>query len=64
MWWVPIVVAVIGGPLMWGLARFDRRNTQQHAANMAVLHEIGKDVKEVKGELKDHIYWHLGKDDK
>jgi hypothetical protein len=64
MWWVPIVVAVIGGPLMWGLAKFDRRNTQQHAANMTVLHEIREDVKEVKGELKDHIYWHLGKDDK
>jgi cytochrome c-type biogenesis protein CcmH/NrfF len=64
MWWVPIVVAVIGGPLMWGLTKFDKRNTQQHAANMTVLHEIREDVKEVKGELKDHIYWHLGKDDK
>ena len=49
---------------MWGLSRFDKRNTYQHAKNMEVLHEIREDVREVKGELKDHIYWHLGKDDK
>lgn len=60
-WWVPIVVAFIGGPLMWGLSRFDKRNTEQHQQNMEVLQEIREDVREVKGELKDHIYWHLGK---
>lgn len=61
-WWVPVIVAIIGGPLMWGLNRFDKRNTEQHSQNMVVLNEIREDVKEVKDELKDHIHWHLGKD--
>ncbi len=47
---------------MWLLSKFDKRNTEQHAANMTVLQEIREDVKEVKGELKDHIHWHLGKE--
>jgi cytochrome c-type biogenesis protein CcmH/NrfF len=34
MWVVPVVVALIGGPMMWLLTRFDRRNTEQHGANM------------------------------
>lgn len=35
-----IVVALIGGPVMWLLARLDRRNTQQHAENGEVLDRI------------------------
>lgn len=62
MWWVPIVVAVIAGPLMWALSRFDKRNTEQHAQNLGVLNEIKQDVREVKTEIRDHIHWHLGKD--
>ena len=47
---------------MWGLSRFDKRNTHQHEQNMIVLREIKEDVKEVKQEVKEHIHWHLGKD--
>lgn len=64
-WLVPIIVAVIGGPLMWGLHRFDRRNTTQHAQNLDVLNEIKSDVKDirqdvknVRGDLYDHIVSH------
>lgn len=32
-----IIVALIGGPLMWALHRFDRRNTSQHSQNMEAL---------------------------
>lgn len=57
--YVPILVALIGGPVMWLLARFDRRNSDQHANNMSVLHEIKEDVREVRNDLKSHIDWHL-----
>lgn len=58
-WWVPIVVAVIGGPLMWGLAKFDRRNTQQHAENQKVLLRIEGKVDHIDTRLDDHIDYHL-----
>lgn len=57
--YVPILVALIGGPVMWLLARFDRRNSDQHANNMNVLNEIKEDVREVRNDLKSHIDWHL-----
>lgn len=35
-----IAVALIGGPIMWFLARFDRRNTSQHEQNHTSLTRI------------------------
>lgn len=35
-----ISVAVIGGPVMWVLHRFDRRNTTQHQENFNALERI------------------------
>lgn len=35
-----IAVAVIGGPVMWLLARLDRNNSHQHAQNGQVLDRI------------------------
>lgn len=62
-WWVPIVVALIGSPLMWFLRRFDKRNTEQHGNNMAVLERIEKKVDHIDGRVDEHIHWHLrGKD--
>lgn len=58
-WWVPIVVAVIGGPLMWGLAKFDKRNTQQHAENQRVLLRIEGKVDHIDNRLDEHIDYHL-----
>lgn len=57
--WVPVIVALIGGPLMWALSRFDRRNTDQHNRNMEVLERIEEKVDSVRGDLHDHISWHL-----
>lgn len=59
MWWVPIAVALIGGPMMWGLHRFDRRNTEQHGENLRVLNRIEKKVDHIDGRLDDHIDYHL-----
>lgn len=70
-WWVPIAVAVIGGPLMLLLSRFDRRNTEQHDRNMEALQKIGRSVEKV-GDKVDrlddridrHIEWHATEDGK
>lgn len=63
MWWVPIVVAVIGGPLMWGLHRFDKRNTEQHGQNMRVLKTIERKVDKIDDRLHGHIEWHIDRKD-
>lgn len=60
-WIVPIVVALIGGPLMLLFARFDKRNTQQHGANMKVLERIESKVDQVDERVSGHIDWHAHK---
>ena len=60
---VPVAVALIGGPVMWFLHRFDRRNTEQHGANMGVLERIESKVDHLDKRVDDHMEWHV-KDDK
>jgi hypothetical protein len=60
--WVPVVVALIGGPVMWFLTRFDRRNTEQHGENQRVLNRIEGKVDRLDGRLDGHIDWHTHKD--
>ena len=57
--WIPIAVALIGGPVMWFLSRFDNRNTEQHNANMQVLQRIETKVDKVDERLDGHIDWHI-----
>lgn len=35
-----IVVALIGGPLMWLLRRLDRRNSEQHGHSISILERL------------------------
>ena len=52
---VAILIAVLSGsgiPL-WFLNRFDKRNTDQHNANMEILTEARNDIREVKTEVRD-----------
>lgn len=63
MWWVPIVVAVITGPLVVLLRRFDKRNTEQHGANMQVLERIEVKVDKIDDRLDGHIDWHMNNKD-
>jgi preprotein translocase subunit YajC len=51
--WVPIVVVLISGPVMFMLHRFDRRNSDQHGKSMEVLKGIADDVTEVKADVAD-----------
>lgn len=57
-WLVPILVALIGGPIMWFLNRFDRRNTQQHGENQKVLTRIEGKIERLDKRVDDHISWH------
>ena len=61
VWLVPISVALIGGPVMWFLSRFDKRNTEQHGQNLKALDRIEQKVDGVREDLSDHIQWHLKK---
>jgi hypothetical protein len=65
-----IIVALIGSPIViWLVSRFDKRNTQQHAANMGILRDIqqdvntvGEDVKAVRIDLYNHVAHHAHKE--
>jgi cytochrome c-type biogenesis protein CcmH/NrfF len=63
-WLTPVLVAVIGGPLMWFLTRFDRRNTEQHEENKTVLERIEQKVERIDDRLDGHINWHLEREPK
>jgi len=48
---------MIGGPVMWFLSRFDKRNTDQHNLNMKILNTL--DIK------SEQMNWKIDKiDDK
>lgn len=49
--YVPILVALISGPLMWLLYRFDRRNTEQHGENMKILNRVENKVDRMDGKV-------------
>ena len=63
-WFVPIAVAVIGGPIMWLLHRLDRHNTEQHNTNLDTLRRIDSKVDDVNGKLTRHIEWHLDRSER
>lgn len=49
--WVPIVVALISGPVMWALHKFDKRNTAQHGENMKILSRMEGKVDRMDGKV-------------
>jgi len=59
----PVLVALIGGPLMWSLHRLDRRNSSQHGESLNVLKNIESKVEKLDGRMDDHIEWHITKKD-
>lgn len=64
--WVPVAVALIGGPLMWALHRFDQRNTEQHGENMKILNRVERkvDVLDAKVDRVDERLWRHSNDPK
>ena len=61
--WVPIVVAVIMGPVVVVLQRLRKENTDQHNEGRILLRVIGNKVDKIGGKIDNHIGWHEGSKD-
>jgi hypothetical protein len=53
-----VLGALIAGPTMWLLHRFDARNTEQHNGNFKVLNDIRTGVERIETRLDTHLEWH------
>jgi hypothetical protein len=60
-WLVPLVVAVIGGPLVVVVQSLRKENTTQHAEARELLKMVASKVDKVDDKLDGHINWHLKK---
>ena len=58
-WLVPILVAIIGGPLVVVIQKLREENTSQHAEARDLLHKLAHKVDKVDEKLDNHIEWHL-----
>ena len=58
---VPIVVAIIGGPIVVVLNKLRSENTTQHAESRDLLQQVANKVDKVGSKLDEHIGWHKGK---
>jgi heme/copper-type cytochrome/quinol oxidase subunit 2 len=58
--WVPIIVAVIMGPVVVVLQKLRKENTDQHAQGQVLLRIIGTKVDKIGSKLDNHIGWHEG----
>jgi hypothetical protein len=61
---VPIVVAVIGGPIVVLLSKVRSENTSQHAEARSLLRQVATKVDKVGTKLDEHIGWHKGRQGK
>lgn len=59
-WFVPIIVSVIGGPLMVLMQLLRKENTNQHAEGRELLREVIDKVDSVGTKIDNHIGWHEG----
>jgi hypothetical protein len=59
--WIPVIVAVISGPLVVVIQRLRKENTMQHAEGRALLERVADKVDSVGQKLDEHIGWHKGR---
>lgn len=59
--WVPIIVALITGPVVVVLQKLRQENTDQHAEGKILLKVIGSKVDKIGSKIDNHIGWHDGK---
>jgi hypothetical protein len=62
--WVPIIVAIIMGPVVVVLQKLRKENTDQHNEGKILLKMIGSKVDKIGSKLDNHIGWHDGQKDK
>lgn len=58
--WIPIIVAIITGPIVVVLQKLRKENTEQHAEGRILLRVIGNKVDKIGSKLDNHIGWHEG----
>ena len=61
--WVPIIVAIIMGPVVVVLQKLRKENTDQHNQGQVLLRVIGNKVDKIGTKLDSHIGWHEGQKD-
>jgi hypothetical protein len=61
---VPIIVAIIGGPLVVVVQKLRKENSSQHAEARQLLNLVASKVDKVDSKLDGHIDWHLTKTNK
>jgi hypothetical protein len=61
---VPIIVAIIGGPMVVVLQKLRKENTSQHAESRDILNMVSSKVDKLDDKLDGHITWHLDKEKK
>ena len=61
---VPIIVAIISGPIVVVINRLRKENTDQHAEARTLLRQVIDRVDSVGTKIDKHIGWHDGLKDK
>jgi hypothetical protein len=62
--WVPIIVAIITGPIVVVLQKLRTENSKQHEEGRDLLKLVGIKVDKIGSKLDRHIGWHEGTEDK
>ena len=62
-WFVPILVAIIGGPIMFLLSLLRKENKNQHLEGRELVKEVREKVDRIGTKIDGHIGWHKGKED-
>jgi hypothetical protein len=64
---VSLAVGILSGIIRWGASQItkrfdelDKRNTEQHEANLNALKDVKSSVERVGKKIDDHITWHMG----
>jgi hypothetical protein len=60
-WLVPIVVALIGGPLVIIIQNLRKENSADHAVVRGLLENVVTQIDKVDDKLDNHISWHMAK---
>jgi hypothetical protein len=60
-WLVPIVVALIGGPLVIVIQNLRKENSADHAVVRGLLESVVTQIDKVDDKLDNHISWHMAK---
>jgi len=60
---VPLIVAIISGPIVVVLQKLRKENSEQHAENGKLLNRVANKVDEVSSKIDGHIGWHKGKEE-